>query len=157
MASRPTTEAVQKLIQARSSALEEAFGKIDIEQVMSWQSKDVSFDDVALNKFGMDYCTLKAMFAENFGLMSSLKIIKSTTTGVTPEFVTWEMEIEVSYKQDEPALGIQKGQVTLLKGVAIQWWRWEGEGDKWSGDLSTPSLKGWKVLKENDYFIPVSG
>lgn len=101
----------------------------------------------------MDYVTLKAMFTETFGNMSSLKVVKSTTTGVTPEFVTWEMEIEVSYNRDEPALGIQKDQVTTLKGVAIQWWRWEGEGEQWSGDLSKQGIRGWKVLKENDYFI----
>ncbi len=172
MSSKPCAEVVQKLIDARTSALEEAFATTDLAKVMSWQSRDVRYDDVgkcldfatfdrtstegrlALAKFGMDYNALEDMFRESFGIMSSLRVVSSTTTGATPEFVTWEMYLEVLYSKDEPALGLVAGQVTTLKGVGLQWWRWEGEGDQWRGELSEQGIRGWKIVKENDYFIP---
>ncbi|OAL28492.1 RuvB-like helicase 2 [Fonsecaea nubica] len=154
MASKIGQENLQKLLEARTTLLEKAFEAVDVDQVMAWQSKGIRFDDVSLGKFDMDYAALEAMCTENFSHMTSLRVVKSTTSGNTPEFVTWEMDIEIVNKEDEPALGIRKGQPIPLKGIAVQWWRWEGEGNEWDGDVSEKGVRGWEVLKENDYFIP---
>ena len=67
--------------------------------------------------------------------MRDLTILDQATYGESPEFVTWEMVLTVTMDHDEPALGIVAGQTSTIRGVALQWWRWEGDGEKWEGGL----------------------
>ena len=89
--------------------------------------------------------------------MRDLTILDQATYGESPEFVTWEMVLTVTMDHDEPALGIVAGQTSTIRGVALQWWRWEGDGEKWEGDLtaSKKGVLGWKIIKETDYMIPL--
>ena len=101
----------------------------------------------------MDNAAVKAFFTNATQSMSSMKILEDSTSGTTPDFVAWEMLTQVTYNVDEPALGIKKGANAKLRGLSLQWWRWEGEGKEWNGDLSEQGIRGWKIVKENDYFV----
>lgn len=101
----------------------------------------------------MDNAAVKAFFTNATRSMSSMKILEDSTSGTTPDFVAWEMLAEVTYNVDEPALGIKKGAKAKLRGLSLQWWRWEGESKEWNGDLSKEGIRGWKIVKENDYFV----
>jgi len=101
----------------------------------------------------MDQAAIKSFFTTAMQSMSSMRILEDSTSGSTPDFVAWEMLVEVTYNIDEPALGIKKGSKARLRGLGLQWWRWEGEGKEWNGDLSEEGIRGWKIVKENDYFV----
>ena len=66
--------------------------------------------------------------------MSSLKILEESTRG-TAEFVTWEMLFEVVYDVDCPPLNVKAGKPAFIRGMAVQWWKWVGEGESWDGSM----------------------
>ncbi len=101
----------------------------------------------------MDHVAVRSFFTKATQSMSSMKILEDSTSGSTPDFVAWEMLTEITYNVDEPALDIKKGSKAKLRGLTLQWWRWEGDGKQWNGDLSERGIRGWKILKENDYFV----
>lgn len=103
----------------------------------------------------MNYAATYEFFKGSTRAMSTLKVLESSSRGTTPEFVVWEMLLEVGFDVDEPALDIQKGQKALIRGVFLTWWKWEGEGEQWNGDLGEQGLRGWKIVKESDYMIRV--
>ena len=108
----------------------------------------------------MCHPTIHSFFTRNFANMASMRILEDSTSGTTPDFTAWEMLVEVEYNVDEPALGIKKGAKARLRGSCLQWWRWEGEG-QWDGSLiegesergRERGIRGWKIVKENDYFV----
>ena len=101
----------------------------------------------------MDHVAVRSFFTKATQSMSSMKILEDSTSGSTPDFVAWEMLTEITYNVDEPALDIKKGSKAKLRGLTLQWWRWEGDGKRWNGDMSERGIRGWKILKENDYFV----
>lgn len=108
---------------------------------------------LALDEFKMDATKSQAVLGGAFDAMESMKVLESSTTG-TAEFTTWEQLSEVVYGIDEPKLGIVKGQKAFIRGVSILWWRWEGPGT-WDGNVEGDSLRGWKIVREHDYMVPL--
>jgi hypothetical protein len=41
--------------------------------------------------------------------------------------------------------------------VSLFWWRWEGKGEEWNGDVSEDAVRGWKVIRERAYYFPFGG
>ncbi|KAH8173013.1 hypothetical protein LIA77_07268 [Sarocladium implicatum] len=149
----------QKLIDSRSILYGRAFENRSADEIAIWHSKDLNFNDVAMNEYSMDKPATHSFFTKNTAVMRDLTILDQATYGETPEFVAWEMVLTVTMDHDEPALGIKAGQTSTIRGVALQWWRWEGEGKAWTGDLSSSEkgILGWKIVKETDYMIPLTG
>ncbi|KAF5011270.1 hypothetical protein FDECE_2623 [Fusarium decemcellulare] len=149
-----SSEVVKKLIDARSAAYGVAFETRSAEDIASWFSEEIEFNDIALDEYKMDKKAAEQFFSQSCEITENMKILEQSYRG-TPEFVTWEMFVSVTFKVDMPDLGIKKGQQAFVRGVAVQWWRWEGEGAKWEGDLSHTSrgIRGWKIVKENDYMV----
>ena len=129
------------------------FGHLLPEQYPNALNKPSSNKFQAMDHYRMDFDTTRSFFTTACESMSSMKILEDSTSGTSPDFVAWEMLTEVTYNVDEPALGIKKGSRAKLRGLSLQWWRWEGEGKEWKGDLSEEGIRGWKIVKENDYFV----
>ena len=83
-----------------------------------------------------------------------MRIVESKTVGSLTH-CTWEMLIGIVYDIDEPMMAIQAGEQAFVRGVAVQEWQWEGEGDTWNGSLADDAVKGWKIVRENDYMVPL--
>lgn len=103
----------------------------------------------------MDKKAAIAFFERFCSTIGKLKVRDQAVHG-TPEFVTWEMLLSVTYNVHMPSMGIVKGQEAYVRGAVVQHWRWEGGGE-WDGDLSPPSkgIEGWKIVKESDYLLPL--
>ena len=74
-----------------------------------------------------------------YSKVKDIIISRTTTSGSTPEFVTWEMDLSFVAKSDEDLLGIKEGQKAVMRGVCVQHWREE--------------MGKWKIWKEADNFI----
>jgi hypothetical protein len=75
----------------------------------------------------------------------------------SPEFVALEMMCEGKAAKDLPALALKAGDTLKLTGVSLFWWRWEGKGEEWNGDVSEDAVRGWKVIRERAYYFPFGG
>lgn len=103
-----------------------------------------------MDEYHMDRATIRKFFANTFPMMRYLRLIENRTTGTTTH-CAWEMLLEIEYDVNEPKMGIVAGQNTLVRGVSILDWRWEGPGGDWDGDLSEEAVRGWKIVREHDY------
>ena len=130
----------QELIDARSAALSEGFSNRDVNQIFRWFSKDIRFDDVIFNRYDIPYDDLKEFFSSQFSKMDEMKVVWSKTTGQSPEFTTWEWQIELVNKQDNPDLGMKASESKTIKGVGLQWWKLEDDGI-------------WRITHERDYTV----
>jgi hypothetical protein len=116
-----------------------------------------------MNEYKMSKPKVHAFLSQNFDAMTSLTLLETQTTG-TLDFTAWEMLLEVEYGVDEPLMGIVKGEKGFVRGVSLQWWRWEGGGDdgeeKEKGEeaeemLREDRLEHWRIVREHDYMIPL--
>ena len=116
-----------------------------------------------MDEFDMSYIQIRTFFASNFPSMQRMQILEDRTSG-TPTNCAWELLLEIVFDVDEPKMGIVKGEKTLIRGVAVLEWRWEGEGD-WDGSLvdegrtqmggqkREKGIRGWKIVREHDYMV----
>jgi hypothetical protein len=70
----------------------------------------------------------------------------------TPEFVAAEMRCEGEIIYDMPHIGLKAGDTMHLVGVSLFWWKWEGKGEEWNGDVSLEAVRGWKLVRERSYY-----
>jgi hypothetical protein len=106
-----------------------------------------------MNEYRMDKPAFHKSMTQNFRAMKSLKLLETQTTG-TLDFTAWEMLLEVEYGVDEPLLGIKMGEKGYVRGVSLQWWRWEG-GHAGEDRLSEEAIENWRIVREHDYMIPL--
>lgn len=115
-----------------------------------------------MNEYNLSKPAFHTFMAQSFAGMKSLKILETQTTG-TLDFTAWEMLIEIESDVDEPLLNIKRGQKSYVRGVSLQWWRWEGGsledggGDEEERKLSEEGLEGWKIVREHDYMVALRG
>jgi len=145
-------EAIQALIEARFASLREASEKRDVDALMSWHAKDAVFNDVVngVSREGID--AIREFYTQAYSAMPTFRITEPKTTGFTPEFVAAEMRCEGEAVIDLPHAGLKAGETLRLVGVSLFWWRWEGEGAQWDGNLSDEAVRGWKIVRERSYY-----
>ncbi len=82
--------------------------------------------------------------ANFFGVLSSIDVQSKGVAG-TKDFVAWEWYLGLTPKEDVPAFGMKKGELTRLNGTSLMWWKKEaGAG----------GYEGWKIAKVKDYSSP---
>ena len=95
-----------------------------------------------MSAYNLNRTALRGFYDMMFQVTSGMTITDVTVSGSAPDFVTWEMDLGFVMKADDEHLGLQAGQKVLMRGVAVQWWRKEGEEGG-----------AWKIWKERDYFV----
>lgn len=95
---------------------------------------------------------IRQFYTQAYSAMPTFRITDPKITGYTPEFVTAEMKCEGEVAFDLPHVGMKAGDSMRLVGVSLFWWKWEGEGSEWDGNLSDESVRGWKIIQERSYY-----
>ena len=164
----PSAGEIQALIEKRAAGLKDASEKRDVDDLMSWHSKDATFINSGMraslryvlalvNHHAAQDITIagrdaiRAFYAQAYAAMPTFKIHTFKITGFTPEFVACEMECEGKVSTDLPGFDLKAGDSMRLKGVSLFWWKWEGEGEDWDGTLSEAAIRGWKIIEEHAY------
>lgn len=105
-----------------------------------------------MDEYNMSRTTVDEFFGKNFPMMEHMRILEDKTSG-TADFSVWEMLLEVTYRVDEPKMGIAAGQTAFVRGVAVQVWQWMGDGEHWEGGLAEEEVRKWKIVREHDYMV----
>ncbi|KAH0592268.1 hypothetical protein MHUMG1_10014 [Metarhizium humberi] len=149
-----TQENIQRLIQIRNARLQAASEARDVDALMKWQAADTTFTDKVHGTVVSGWDAVRDHYAQMYRAMPTFRILRSETTGYTPEFVVGEFECEAVAGADMPQLGVTKGDVIRIKAVSLFWWRWQGKGE-WTGALDDEAVGGWKIYRERVYSVPV--
>ncbi|KID83824.1 hypothetical protein MGU_08909 [Metarhizium guizhouense ARSEF 977] len=148
-----TQENIQRLIQIRNARLQEASEARDVDALMKWQAADTTFTDKVNGTVFSGWDAVRDHYAQMYRAMPTFRILRSETTGYTPEFVVGEFECEAVAGADMPQWGVKKGHVLRIKAVSLFWWRWQGKGE-WTGELDDEAVGGWKIYRERVYSMP---
>jgi hypothetical protein len=74
----------------------------------------------------MNGAALHAFFSQMYAVIIDVTVTTLAVHG-TQEFCTWEWIITFVSSIDDQAHGMTKGARVALKGVSLQWWKYEGE------------------------------
>ena len=98
---------------------------------------------------------VREFYTKAYEALPTFRISNARISGPTPEFTVCEMRCEGEAREDVPYLGLKAGDTLRMTGVSLFWWRWEGNGDEWDGSLSEDQIRGWKIIDEHAYYLPV--
>jgi hypothetical protein len=101
--------------------------------------------------------SIRQFYTKAYEAIPTFNIQIVNVTCHTPEFVAWELICEGKAAEDLPSLALKAGDTLKLKGVSLVWWRWEGKGEEWDGDLSEDAVHGWKIIQERAYYFSSGG
>ena len=164
----PSAGEIQALHEKRAAGVKAASERRDVDDLMSWHSKDATFVNCGM-RVSLRYVhahvghhaanditiagrdSIRAFYTQAYAAMPSFKVRILKLTGFTPEFVACEMECEGKASSDMPGFDLKAGDSLRLRGVSLFWWRWEGEGEDWDGTMSEAAIRGWKIIEEHAY------
>ncbi|KAI1266413.1 hypothetical protein F5Y18DRAFT_425655 [Xylariaceae sp. FL1019] len=143
---------VERLNDIRLAGLRQASEKRDVDALMSWHSKDATFVAPGQNIVLKGRDAIRGFYTIAYDSMPTFKVLESSSTGHTAEFVACEMRCEGRAGIDLPGLGVKAGETVTHVGVSLFWWGWEGDDEEWDGSLSEEAVRGWKIVEEHAYY-----
>lgn len=94
---------------------------------------------------------LRKFYAQIYAAIPTFRITSSKSTDHSAEFVAIEMTCEGISAFAMPGTAVKEGDKFEMVGVSLYWWKWEGPGEQWNGNLSEEGIKGWKIVRESAY------
>lgn len=100
---------------------------------------------------------IHSFYSKAYEAIPTFKVDVVKITGPSPDFTVCEMRCEGDVAVDMPHMGLKSGDKLKLVGVSLFWWRWEGGPEGWNGSLDEQSVRGWKIIAERAYHLPIPG
>lgn len=150
-----STEAVK----TRQERLIAAYNSHNVDELMQFFSKKVTYSDFGVNSLNKDYDALKAFFTEVFAKTENLTYEARSISG-TETFTAWEFDLTFKYVETTDIMGglSAEGQRIKIQDAGLYWWAEEevvaGGDPHGEGAIKE---KVWKVIRCHNYGKIVEG